>query len=159
MILTSTYYIYYSCLPFGFCSALVSGIYLFCREKDRSPKTRHQICARENDPHSLLSQNLALYKNGYLLMPAMLHAKISRKSCALRKRNKIRNKSMSLTTRRRSSSDSISFFGPNGSRCNRLRGRRKVAVVSICLTEFPKQQYKLDYNLAFFFLDVQTIPL
>ena len=66
---------------------------------------------------------------------------------------------MSLTTRRRSSSDSISFFGPNGSRCNRLRGRRKVAVVSICLTEFPKQQYKLDYNLAFFFLDVQTILL
>ena len=92
-------------------------------------------------------------------MPATFDAKISRKSCALRKRNIMRNKSISWITRRRSSSDNISFFGPNGSRCNRLRGRRKVAVISICLTEFPKQQYKLGCNLGFFFLDVQTIPL
>ena len=68
---------------------------------------------------------------------------------------------MSLTKRRRSSFDNITFFGPNGSRCTRLKRRRKVAVVEtvfflfdsilVCLTEFPKQQYKLDYNLEFLF--------
>ena len=66
---------------------------------------------------------------------------------------------MSLTKWRRSSFDNITFFGPNGSRCTRLKRRRKVAVVEtvlfdsflVCLTEFPKQQYKLDYNLEFLF--------
>ena len=78
-------------------------------------------------------------QNGYLLMLAMLHAKISRKWCASRKCSVKRNKSMSLTKRRRSSFDNITFFGPNGSRRTRLKRRRKVAVVEtvlFCLTVF-----------------------
>ena len=131
MILTITYRSYNLCRPFGSCSALVGGIYPFIREMYQS-KRGHQIGFREHD-HLLLSQNLALNKNGYLSMPAMLYAEISRKSGTLRKCNIMRNKSMSLTTRRMSSTDNIAFFGPNGLRCNRLKRRRKVvAVETVC---------------------------
>lgn len=114
-------WIYNLCLWLVSCYALLSGINLFCREmylmlyrKQEKKKTGHQILTRENDL-LLLSRNLALNKNGYLLMLAMLHAKISRKWCASRKCNIKRNKSMSLTKRLRSSFDNITSFGPNGS--------------------------------------------
>ena len=148
-----------SLVSFLLCSSI--SINLFCREMyfmlcwkqekiDRSPNF---------DPRKW--PLIALAKSGpkqkRLLMLAMLHAKISRKWCASRKCSVKRNKSMSLTKRRRSSFDNNTFFGPNGSRCTRLKrssGWNCFVLfdsVLVCLTEFPKQQYKLDYNLEFLF--------